>query len=290
MMQAASECTLTSTYQPGTQAARIFRAHLTAALTHLAGDKLTGSRIHAARKELKRARATLRLMRDAIKPDCYQAEDATLRRVAQLLNDVRDSEVMLRTFSRLRSSIRDSDPQMNLEPLHKLLLRARRAATSSELGNRLKEIRTRLVESREGTRGWSIANDLDLLTKGMQRTYRKGRLCYRDASESRTDELLHAWRRQVKYSAYQLEATGSVGRKMTKRLRRCAKLADLLGKDHDLALLHKRIADASLDAVSALRLTNLITQSRRRLQRQALELGARLYRRKVRRFQPLRCH
>jgi CHAD domain-containing protein len=290
MTHAASECTLTSTGKPGTQAARILRAHLTAALTHLAGDRLSGTKVHAARKELKRARATLRLMREVIDPDHFREEDATLRRVAQMLNDARDAEVMLRTFSRLRESIKDSDPQTDLEPLHKLLLQGRRRATSDELGVRLNDIRAMLAQSKERTRDWSVANDLGLLTQGMRRTYRKGRLCYRAASEPHTDEQLHAWRRQVKYCGYQLEAIGQVGRKMTKRLRRCRKLADLLGSDHDLALLHKRVMDAPLDAGSALYLINAITRSRARLQRRAFAIGARLYRGKVRKFQPLRYH
>jgi CHAD domain-containing protein len=288
MTHAASECTLTSTGKPGTQAAGILRAHLTAAHTHLAGDRLSGAKVHAARKELKRARATLRLMREVIDPDHFREEDATLRRVAQMLNDARDAEVMLRTFLRLRKSIKDSDPQTDLEPLHKLLLLGRRRATSNELVVRLNDIRAMLTQSKERTREWSVANDLDLLTQGMRRTYRKGRLRYQAASESRTDEQLHAWRRQVKYCGYQLEAIGQVERKMTKRLRRCRKLADLLGSDHDLALLHKRVMDAPLDAGSALCLVNAITRSRARLQKRAFAIGARLYRGKVRKFHPLR--
>jgi CHAD domain-containing protein len=287
MTHAASECTLTPTGKPGTQAAGILRAHLTAALTHLTGDRLSGAKVHAARKEVKRARATLRLMREVIDPDHFREEDATLRRVAQMLNDARDAEVMLRTFLRLRESIKDSDPQTNLGPLHKLLLQERRRATSNELGVRLNAIRAMLTRSKERTRDRSVANDLDLLAQGMRRTYRKGRLCYRAASESRTDEQLHAWRRQVKYCGYQLEAIGQVGRKMTKRLRRCRKLADLLGSDHDLALLHKRVMDAPMDAGSALCLMNAIARNRARLQRHALDLGARIYRAKTRKFQPL---
>jgi hypothetical protein len=41
----------------------------------------------------------------------------------------------------------------------------------------------------------------------------KGQLCYRAACESPSDQRLHAWRRQVKYCAYQLEAVVSIGSK-----------------------------------------------------------------------------
>jgi hypothetical protein len=64
-------------------------------------------------------------------------------------------------------------------------------------------------------------------------------------------------------------------------------LAKLLGRDHDLALLHKQITGADLDAAPARHLAKAIRRQRARLQRKALELGERLYRTKPRRFQPL---
>lgn len=182
-MHASSELALTSTYHPGTQAAGILRGHLTAALRQLAGARPTGATIHAARKELKRARAALRLLREAIDPERYDEEDAELRRAARLLNDARDADVLLRTFARLRKSVKESKPPTNLEPLRAMLLNERRRAASTVLGNGLREIREALSQSRQRTRDWSVANDMDLLTGGLQRTYRKGRVCYRAACE-----------------------------------------------------------------------------------------------------------
>lgn len=286
VMHANSELTLISTYHPCNQLAGILRGHLASALTLLGAPKPSGSRIHAARQELKRARATLRLLRESIDPQRFRQEDATLRQAAQLLNRARDSEVLVRVFARLRECVKDGRPRTNLEPLHKLLLQERRSATTSALP--LRAVGTLLMQSRERSRDWSVTNDLDLLTTGMQRTYQKGRTCYRAARESHADEHLHAWRRQVKYSAYQLEALGSlIPARMTRRLRRSAKLGKVLGRDHDLALLHKRIPDAHLDAVATLRLKNAIRRERSKLQRRALNLGERLYRAKPRKFQPL---
>jgi CHAD domain-containing protein len=290
-VQASSELALTSTYHAGAQAAGILRGHIAAALTCLGTAKPSGARIHSARKELKQARATLRLMRAAIAPDHYDEEDAELRRVARMLNDARDAEVLLRSFAWLRKSVKQSDPPANLEPIRKLLLNERRRAVSTFLGVGLKEIRAALDQARQRTRDWSVSNDLDLLRRGMQRTYGKGRVHYRAACDSRTDDSLHAWRKQVKYCGYQIAAIRSISPgKMSKRLKRCTRLADLLGKDHDLALLHNCVAAADLDAASALRLDDAIKRERRKLQRRALELGARLYRTKPRNFEPFRCH
>lgn len=285
-MRAAPQPALTSTYHPCNQVAGILRAHVAAALALLHSDRPGASGIHTARQELKRARAALRLLRESIDREEFRQEDATLQQAAQQLNDVRDCEVVLRVFLRLRAALQDEPRRPRLEPLHKLLLQQRRSA--SALREPLEAAGTLLTQARERARDWSVENDLDLLARAMQRTYSKGRGGYRAVCEAATDEHLHAWRRQVKYSAYQLEALGSLAPdRVKKRLRRSAKLARLLGRDRDLSLLHQAIPDAHLDAASRLRLERAITSRRTELQRRALQLGRRLYRTKARKFRPL---
>jgi CHAD domain-containing protein len=289
MALAASELTLTSTYRPGAQAVGLFRGHVAAAVEHLAGARPDGARVHAARKELKRARATLRLLREAIDPGHFAEADATLRGVARQLNGVRDSDVLVRAFAGLRGALKESKHPARLEPLRQLLQDERRTARGSMSRERLRAIKLVLGTCRQQSYEWPVANDMDLLTAGIQRTYRKGRLCYRAARDARTDERLHAWRRQIKYCAHQLETIRSISAgKTTKRLRACAKIADLLGRDHDLAMLQERAALADLDAASALLVADEIRDERVKLQRRALRLGERLHRVKARKFRPLR--
>lgn len=284
-MHADPELTLAATYHPGNQVVGIMRGHLATALKFLGEGKASGSRIHAARQELKRARAMLRLLRESVDAEHFRQEDSTLRQATRLLNRARDSDVLLRVFSRVRGSVKNAPSRTNLDALREVLVQERRSAISKALREPLNSVRTLLLESRGRTHEWHVANDPDLLTEAMRRTYRKGRACYRAARESHSDEHLHAWRRQAKYSAYQLEAIGSpTPARMTRRLRRSARLAKTLGKDHDLALLHRRIFDADLDAATALHLMNAIRHERVKLQREALELGARLYRAKSRQF------
>jgi CHAD domain-containing protein len=45
--------------------------------------KLSGEAVHSARKELKKARATLRLLRDALSDAVYKRENAALRDAAR---------------------------------------------------------------------------------------------------------------------------------------------------------------------------------------------------------------
>jgi CHAD domain-containing protein len=287
-VRADPQLALTSTYRPCNQVAHILRGHVAAALTLLDTPRAGGARLHAARQEIKRARAALRLLRESIDAAEFRQIDATLRQAAHQLNDTRDCEVAVRVLFRLRDTFKDEPQRPNLVPLRTRLLQERRAAAANSRGKTLAATRTLLLQAKERSRSVSVANDLDLLRAAMRRTYRQGRACYRAAGESRTDEHLHAWRRQVKYSAYQLEALGSLAPdRMRKGLRRCAKLAKLLGRDHDLLLLQTRIATVHLDAPSKLQVSAAIRRERRDLQRRALQLGKRFYRTKPRKFQPL---
>jgi len=288
-MSTDPQLTLTSTYHPCNQVVGVLRGHVSAALTLLSAQKKpSASRIHAARQELKRARATLRLLQRTVDREQFRQEDATLRQAARQLNSARDSDVLWRVFSRLQELVKDESSQTNLEPLSRLLLQERRSATTKALTTPLTNASTLLLQVRERTGDWLVSNDMDLVTRAVQRTYRKGHSCFHVARESQADEDLHAWRRQVKYLGYQLEALGPLApARMTKRLRKCAKLAKALGRDHDLSLLQKRIGDVDLDAASSMRLRDTIVRERTKLQRQATDLGERLYSVKPRQFQPL---
>jgi CHAD domain-containing protein len=57
--------------------------------------QLSGKTVHEMRKVLKRVRAALRLVRDAVGKDEYARENALLRDAGRALRAARDAEVML---------------------------------------------------------------------------------------------------------------------------------------------------------------------------------------------------
>src|SRR3569832_2538203 len=61
----------------------------------------TEKQIHGARKNLKRARADLRLLRDAIGKTAYIRENTALRDAARALSGVRDAAVLSKTADKL---------------------------------------------------------------------------------------------------------------------------------------------------------------------------------------------
>jgi hypothetical protein len=88
--------------ESGTQGLqRILREQIAKALESLDGTKLSDETVHSARKELKKAHATLRLLRDALGDAVYRQENAALRDAARPLSEVRDAKVVLDTLEML---------------------------------------------------------------------------------------------------------------------------------------------------------------------------------------------
>src|SRR5687768_5896640 len=94
--------------------------HVERALRALRARHLTDEQVHTARKQLKRARANLRLLRGAVGGAVYTRENAALRDAARPLSGVRDAKVLIETADALI----DATPP---GPRRTLLLKARRA-------------------------------------------------------------------------------------------------------------------------------------------------------------------
>src|SRR5688572_12596308 len=74
---------------------RILQAWLARAGESLQQKRITDANIHDARKQLKKSRAALRLLRDSMGEIAYRRENTALRDAARPLGVARDSKVLL---------------------------------------------------------------------------------------------------------------------------------------------------------------------------------------------------
>jgi CHAD domain-containing protein len=279
------------------------------------------------RKAFKRLRALLRLVREELGEETFQRENAALRDTARRLSAARDSEVMLATLDgllegggrKLRRATALAELRQGLESTH-----ARMAeATVGDVAMRGR-VMVELLEFRRRAEGWPLPERGPALVEpGLQRVYRQGRRRFRVAAQTRGRDAraMHEWRKRVKDLRHQAEilqrregpavlgalAARPGGRarrrreqlaRERKRLRRVARRADelgeLLGEDHDLAMLGELIAGAGQGpGYSALpklpertrrAVIRELARRRRRLQRRALKLGRDLYAERPKRF------
>jgi hypothetical protein len=261
--------------------------HAASAALALASSSPNALHVHAARKQIKRARAALRLLRGALAVLTYRREDAVLRRAARALDSARDARVLLRTLEALRCrraglardqaatalarvlALRQARAQRQLQ-LRPALLAAARAA--------LLRLQTRARRWPIGEHGWAR------LAPGFRRIYRAGRRAGRAATRRPDALTLHEWRKKVQYLWHALQMLEPLQSGRRPRIGGLARrLADYLGDDHDLALLQAVAKGASpRRRIASGPLLAAIAQRRARLQIRALAVGQRLYARKPR--------
>jgi|HubBroStandDraft_1064217.scaffolds.fasta_scaffold121189_3 hypothetical protein len=259
--------------------------HAENAIRALAPARPSGNHVHRARKEIKKSRAALRLLRAALPAATYRREDAALRGAARTLNAVRDARVLVRTLDWLgrRRLVLGKDPAVIalLRQLRRSRVHAQRQLSGRRLGLAsaragLRQVQLRAHRWRLGQHGWSR------LGPAFQRIYRAGRRAG-DAARRHPDTLaLHEWRKQVQYLWHALQMLRPLQSSSHSKSRaRARHLADCLGQEHDLALLESTVAayGQSADLVTE-PLQAAIERRRRALRAKAMDLGQRLYARR----------
>jgi len=270
---------------------RIVRQRLEQVIGRLTPRALPDPAIHRARKELKKTRAALRLLRDVLGERTYARANARVREAARPLSVIRDARALIDQVSELarRPSARLS--AADIAPLRAALEAERRAVRRRLLSRRaeigaalasLRELRDESAEWRVGRRGWPLVG------RGLRRVYREGRDAGAIARRQPTEANLHEWRKQAKYLWYQLQILEPASpRTIGRAIAAARELGDALGDDHDLAVLKSKLArepGALPDPHVRARFIEAIDARRAALERKALALGQRVYRAKPREF------
>ena len=140
----------------------------------------------------------------------------------------------------------------------------------------LPTVREKLGSVQRDARAWQFNDDgWSLLATALERVVRNARAAFDIASESRSDEDLHEWRKQIKHVDYALAMIVDMRPGRLGALGEDAhRLAADLGDDHDLAVLTERLAGHSAADHSAL--SEMIRARRAELQDRAFTIGERL--------------
>jgi CHAD domain-containing protein len=241
--------------------------------------------VHSARKGIKRLRGILRLVRDGIGYRAYREENVMLRNTARTLSAVRDAWVLVDTLRSLRKRYGDllddatfATPEAWLLSRH---MERHELVTGQVVTNAIVSLGT--ARSRFGRFPIEgiIRNDFSAIAEGIERVYRRGHRGLKHASATRDVHDLHEWRKRVKYLRYQMEAlTPMYPTLIGSTAQSLDELGELLGDDHDLAVLAETILEhpeSCRDERERWMLIALIHERRTNLQAQALSIGTALY-------------
>ena len=244
--------------------------------------------IHEARKALKRLRAVLRLCRPYLGKQRYRQENTILRDAGRSLSGARDAQVLIETLDGLREPLAEELPDDIWSRFRDAL-----SADARALGDPDDKERANVASALAGVRArvelWQLPDDRgpEALAPGLRRIYSRARRARRKAREQAIPENLHELRKRTKDVWYSAQLLARVRPKRIAKLRRRAhRLADVLGEDHDLAVLLERAA-AKPEAFGSgeLELLRALIERRRRvLEADALARAAKLYRRTPRKL------
>jgi CHAD domain-containing protein len=252
---------------------RIARGRIDHALDELRGktDSTPEEAVHGARKDMKKLRALLRLVRGELGEQRFARENACFRDSARELAGARDADVMLGTLDSL-----ELPGGLGWE-LRKVIQADReRDGAGGDRDEATRDAVSILKEGRKRVGDWPLEDDsFDTLAGGLERTYRRGRRDFKAARTEPSVEALHEWRKRVKDLWYHQTLLRPLWPPvMTAVGDEAHELSDRLGDDHDLAVLgdwFREHTEPDPDLQAA------IDRRRAELQRDAFALGARLY-------------
>ena len=241
--------------------------------------------VHGMRKDLKKLRALLRLVRDGLGEDFYRAQNKRFRDAGRQLSDVRDAQVKIATLDDLAERFGSELPEQPAS-LWRGMLEGERRQMREGAGD---EPRARMQEAKEmiatGLVDWPLeGHGWRLLEPGLTRGYREARKSMKRARSSQAAEDVHEWRKRTKDLWYHLRLLRGSWKPVIGELAEQAhELADLLGDHHDLTVLAE-----DLDARQAIkereRIGELIERRKGELLKKALKLGSRLFAEKPKAF------
>jgi CHAD domain-containing protein len=259
--------------------------HISRARKALNRPSFDDDAVHDARKDLKRARSGLRLLRPLDEAG-YQRENMRLRNAARRLSAVRDDKILLARLAELLAAEKKPARRQLLLALRKELRNERRrhwrALRSAEPKDYIEEV---LGTAARRVRKWRTPPDADAAPKlAVRRLYRQGRKALARSRKDPTDERLHEARKKAKHLGQALEILGAKAapKKAKKVLKRADDVGDLLGDDHDFAVVEARLlARPAGDAKVKKKLRARLETQRARLQKKALAAADKLFRKKT---------
>lgn len=229
--------------------------------------------VHETRKRCKETRGLARLVRPAL-GDAFGPLNAEVRDAARELSGLRDSHALLGTIDDLRDELSEKKAaRLDAVRTRQVgVVEATSAGLSSD-DERITRAVGRLQAARAMVDTWALPDDVGVLS-GLERTYSDGRSALRSALKRSDDETVHEWRKRVKDLWYQVRLLGS-----DDDAERLDDLSDLLGDDHDLAVLVEDLDDASdvLDDRTIRRATRLARDRQADLRSKAFKVGRKVF-------------
>jgi CHAD domain-containing protein len=237
--------------------------------------------LHEARKDLKKARALLRLFRDSIPSKDYRKQIRLLREAAALLAATRDAYVRARTLRNNKGRFQGRQEAAFARKLEAQLTSEFRAAksdfekhkTDRKVRRLLRRLYREMANQKVDQKGWPA------MERGVKNFYVRSRAAWRAAEDRPTPENLHAWRKPSKDLWYVLRILRlSSPQRLGVAADELEALTECLGADRDLTLLREAARRRFKATKACLEFDRQLRLIQRGMRKSAFEIGPQLYR------------
>lgn len=239
--------------------------------------------IHQVRRRCKKLRALLRLCRGVLGKR-YRRENVRYRDAARRVSGLRDAEALVETYDRLLDRYDGPLERSLFGPVRRRLTLHKQLCVSEavDLEEEIAIFAGTLGTGRERVADWAARVDsLEETIAGFQKNYQRGRRAMRAAVDRPSSGRFHEWRKRTKYLAHHLKLLERLWKPVLRAHREEAKrLADLLGREHDLAVFRRHLEEQFADYGNREVITvlcALIHEQREWLRREAGKVGRRVY-------------
>jgi CHAD domain-containing protein len=238
--------------------------------------------IHRVRKEIKKVRATLGLVRGEIGANAYRKRVKALRAAAKRLQGLRDARVRPQALERLIGHFQNRLPARPFAGIEKALgqnsreevREFRRSKSVTAVGRLLQKIYQGTGDLKVKANGWTA------IQGGLEESYSDGRKAYETALNKTSPKNLHQWRKHVQDLCHQLRLLHSIQpERLQTAVGEMKLLSQYLGDDHDLVMLRQFVAGHCVRRYAQeVRVLDLLIDLRQKeLRSAAFALGARFY-------------
>jgi CHAD domain-containing protein len=230
--------------------------------------------VHEARKDLKKARAVLRLSRSSLPRKARGRAQDALREAGRALSAARDADVLIETVEALQDRYAGQVPGFTFE---RVVAALRDDAAAGATPDRA-EVAARIDAVRQawpaGDASWGAVR------ADATRAYARGLEAMERARKRPGDERLHDWRKRAKDLWYHERLLRDLWPEVMKtQAAETKRLTQALGDDHDLAVLDAALGRLAPDlrGVDVDGVRGLLGRRRAELQAEAFARGARIY-------------
>jgi len=246
-------------------------------------DCRQGEAIHSARKDIKKIRALLRLVRAETRGREFGLITKRLRKTAQLLAEPRDAYIKLATLTSLSRHFKGQLAPRALRHIRAELRKDfedemrsfAKKRTARAIRRRLGRVQKQLKCLEVPSKGWKA------LREGVRTAYLDGRQAYQSALKTPSSKNFHEWRKRAKDLWYQVTLMRRIWPEQMDALARdLDMLGEHLGDDHDLVMLRHALQKMCIQKRQPLEvevLHGLVEERQRELRDAALAIGTRFY-------------